>query len=345
MLNEGVSAMIWYQEKSNDDIMVSTRIRLARNLKKYPFPGAMTVEQAQKAAAEIRDSVMNGNSTLAQDFRVIDMEKVSEREKQVLYEKHLISPEMMNRKVGSVLLGGDESMSVMLMEEDHIRLQVILGGFNLDRAWETADRVDDVLEEHLEYAFDDEFGYLTSCPTNTGTGLRASVMMHLPALTITDNIARVINSAGQLGIAVRGMYGEGSKAYGNLYQISNQVTLGMPETDIISKLKNVASQIADREREARKVLAEQNGDQLADRLWRSYGTLKYARSLSSQEAKALISDVIFGKNMNIIDAAPDNMWEVLVNTEPACVAQHIDGEPTPGARDKMRAQIIRGSLC
>lgn len=319
--------MIWYQEKCNDDIMVSTRIRLARNLKSYPFPGSMTVEQAKKAAGEICDSVMNGNSTLAQDFQVLNMEKAAEREKQVLYEKHLISPEMMNRKAGSVLLSRDESMSVMLMEEDHIRLQIILGGFNLEKAWETADRVDDVLEEHLEYAFDNEFGYLTSCPTNTGTGMRASVMMHLPALTMTDNIARVINSAGQLGIAVRGMYGEGSKAYGNLYQISNQVTLGMSEQDIIGKLKNVAMQIADREREARKMLAEKNGDQLADRLWRAYGTLKYARSLSSQEAKALISDVVFGKNMNIIDSAPDNMWEIMVNTEPACVAQHIDGRP------------------
>ncbi len=336
--------MIWYRENNNEDIMVSTRIRLARNLKGYPFPGAMTLEQAQKAEGEIRDAVLNGNSTLARDFQVVDMEKTPEREKQVLYEQHLISPEMMNRKVGSVLLSKDESMSVMLMEEDHIRLQIILGGFALDQAWETASRVDDVLEERLEYAFDNEFGYLTSCPTNTGTGLRASVMMHLPALTMTDNIARVINSAGQLGIAVRGMYGEGSKAYGNLYQISNQVTLGMREEDIISKLKTVASQIADREREARKLLAEQNGDQLADRLWRSYGTLKYARSLSSQEAKALISDVVFGKAMRIIDAAPDNLWEIMVNAEPASVAGRIQGEPTPEARDKTRAAMIRESL-
>lgn len=336
--------MIWYQQNQADDIMVSTRIRLARNLKKYPFPNAMTLEQAKEATQTIRDSVFSGNSTLAQDFQTLDMETLSEREKQVLYEKHLISPEMLGRKVGSVLLSQDESMSVMLMEEDHIRLQIIVGGFAPEEAWQTANRVDDVLEEHLEYAFDDEFGYLTGCPTNTGTGLRVSVMMHLPALTMTDHITRIINSAGQLGIAVRGMYGEGSKAYGNLYQISNQVTLGMTEAEIIEKLKTVALQIADREREARKMLAEQKGDQLSDRLWRSYGILKYARTLSSQEAKALISDVIFGKNMGIIDTAPDNLWEVMVHTEPACVAQHIQGEPTPNARDKMRADIIRRSL-
>lgn len=333
--------MIWYQEQNDNDIMVSTRIRLARNLAKTPFPGAMTIEDAKTAASKIRDALLEGNSTLAKDFRVLDVETASEQEKQVLYEKHLISPEMMRRKAGLVLLSKDDSMSIMLMEEDHIRLQIIRGGFQPDAAWETADKVDDVLEERLEYAFDKEFGYLTSCPTNAGTGLRVSVMMHLPALTMTDNIARIINSAGQLGIAVRGMYGEGSKAYGNLYQISNQVTLGISEKDILEKVKNVAQQIADREQEARKMLQQQSPDRLADRLWRSYGTLRYARSLSSQEAKALLSDVILGKSMQIIDSIPENPWEILVEAEPACIAQKTGGTPTPEARDAARADMIR----
>ena len=335
--------MIWYKEKQQgaDDIMVSTRIRLARNLAKYPFPNAMTTEQAKKAAQEISASILEGNSTLAQEFRQLDFSSMTEVDKQTLYEQHLASPEMLNRKAGSLLLSKDETMSIMLMEEDHIRLQIILGGFQLDKAWELADKVDDVIEEHVEYAFDDEFGYLTSCPTNTGTGLRASVMMHLPALTMTDSMARIINSAGQLGIAVRGMYGEGSKAYGNLYQISNQITLGATERDIIEKLKNIANQIADQERQVRKSLAEHSGVKLADRLWRSYGTLKYARSVSSQEAKALISDVILGKNMQIIDSTPESIWELMVTTEPAFITQRAGKAVTPEQRDQLRADAIR----
>lgn len=334
--------MIWYKEQQGaDDIMVSTRIRLARNLAKYPFPNAMTTEQAQKAAQELCASILESNSTLAKEFRRLDFSTLTDVEKQTLYEQHLASPELLRRKEGALLLSKDETMSIMLMEEDHLRLQIILGGFQPDKAWELADKVDDVIEEHVEYAFDDEFGYLTSCPTNTGTGLRVSVMMHLPALTMTDNIARIINSASQLGIAVRGMYGEGSKAYGNLYQISNQVTLGATEQDIIEKLKNVAGQIAEQERQVRKSLAEHSGIKLADRLWRSYGTLRYARSISSQEAKALLSDVILGKNMQIIDAIPGSIWELMVTTEPAFITQQAGKAVTPEQRDQLRADAIR----
>ena len=336
--------MIWYKQKNDDDIVVSTRIRLARNLSKYPFPNAMGKETAKKAANEIENAILQSNSTLAGEFNVYNISDISEIDKTVLTEKHLISRELPENPEGVALVSKDESMSIMLMEEDHIRIQVILGGYKLDEAYETANRIDDVIDENVQYAFDADFGYLTSCPTNTGTGLRASVMMHLPALTMTDNISRIISSASNLGIAVRGLYGEGSKAYGCLYQISNQVTLGLGEKEIIDKVKNIVNQIAEHEKEARKKLLENNKDYIEDKVWRSYGILKYARKLTSKEAKALISDVIMGKNMGIIKDASDNLIELSVMTEPASIEAEAKTHLSPDRRDVMRANIVRDRI-
>ena len=206
-----------------------------------------------------------------------------------------------------------------------------------------ANKIDDVLEESLDYAFDEKLGYLTACPTNLGTGLRASLMLHLPALTMTDSISGIISSAGKLGIAVRGSYGEGSKALGNLYQISNSVTMGSTEEELIQKLSDIAGQIEDYEKEARKKLEKQHKDALEDRLWRSYGTLRYARKISSNEAKSLISDVILGKAMNIIKEDINvSLISLMVQTEPAQIAG--DKEMTPEERDRRRAELIRNSL-
>ncbi len=335
--------MIWYNEQNDNDIIVSTRIRLARNLMKYPFPNAMNVEELKKAREEIENAIMNSNSTLSGDFNVYHMGNTDDVTKQMLLEKHLISPDLLGKNESSVLLNKDESMSVMIMEEDHLRMQIILGGFKLDEAYETASRVDDVIDENVQYAFDADFGYLTSCPTNTGTGLRASVMMHLPALTMTNSIQRIASSAGSLGIAVRGMYGEGSKGYGSLYQISNQVTLGLSEKEIIEKVKNIVNQIAQREKEAREKLLENNKDYIEDKLFRSYGILKYARSVSSKEAKALISDVLMGKNMGIIDV-DNNLIQLMIMTEPAYIEHISNKRLSPEERDKKRAELIREKI-
>ena len=235
--------MIWYKEKIDSDIIVSTRVRLARNLEKYPFPNTLNDEGKKKVTDELKSAILDSGSTLANSFSYKGMDELSANEKQMLSEKHLISVEMAKRDKGGVLVSEDENMSIMLLEEDHLRLQVILGGFRLKEAWELADKVDNVIEENVNYAFSEEFGYLTTCPTNTGTGMRASVMMHLPALTMTNNISRIISSASKLGLTVRGLYGEGSKAYGNLYQVSNQVTLGISEEEIISNLENIVEQI------------------------------------------------------------------------------------------------------
>lgn len=336
--------MIWYKEKNDNDIVVSTRVRLARNLSKYPFPNAMNKETIKKAREEIENCIMNSNSTLSKDFKIYNMLDLEDTDKKMLAEKHLISFDLLDNKDSSVLINKDENMSVMLMEEDHLRLQVIMGGFKLDEAYETANRVDDVIDENVQYAFDADFGYLTSCPTNTGTGLRASVMMHLPALTMTNSIQRIISSAGGLGIAIRGMYGEGSKAYGSLYQISNQVTLGLTEKEIIEKVKNIVNQIAEHEKQARKKLLENNRDYIEDKIYRAYGILKYARTISSKEAKALISDVLMGKNMGIIDIDNGELIELMIMAEPAYIEHMSKKKLSPDQRDKKRAELIRDAI-
>lgn len=332
--------MIWYKE-NNSDIVVSTRIRLARNLDKTPFPN--TLKDTAEATEKIKNAILGSNSTLSKEFDFISLDNTPALRKQELAEIHLISPIMCNGKGKSVMISKDNSMSIMLMEEDHIRLQVIKGGFSLDEAYSLASKVDDVIEESIDYAFDDTFGYLTACPTNTGTGMRASVMMHLPALTITENIGRIISSAASLGIEVRGLYGEGTKAYGNLYQFSNRTTLGISEEQVIEKLKKIVNQITETEQKARKLLKEQNYDKLCDKLFRSYGTLKYARSISSSEAKALLSDVILGQNMDIIPKESKiTPLECMIISEPALVSGGKDLKPEE--RDKKRAEMIRNNI-
>ena len=336
--------MIWYKDINNDDIVVSTRIRLARNLLNYPFPNRMTNKQVKDACEEIKESIIGSNSTLRNEFTMYNMEELDAKEKQLMYEKHLISSDMLKRPFASVMITKDENMSIMLMEEDHIRLQVIMGGMKLKEAYETATKVDDVIDESVKYAFSKDFGYLTSCPTNTGTGMRASVMMHLPALTMTDNIQRIISSASNLGIAIRGLYGEGSKAYGNLYQISNQVTLGLCENEIIEKVTNIVKQIIELEKDARNKIYKNNKYGLEDRIWRSLGILKNARLMTSKEAKTLISDVIMGKNMGIITDTDKNLIELLVYTEPAFIEADSKEKLSPEERDRQRADFLRKEL-
>lgn len=332
--------MIWYKN-NNSDIVVSTRIRLARNLEKTPFPNALS--DTAPVTEKIKNAVMASNSTLAKEFEFINLDTMPAVKKQALAEEHLISPVMCSGKGKSVMINKDKTMSIMLMEEDHIRLQIIKSGFDLDAAYETASRVDDVIEESVSYAFDKNFGYLTACPTNTGTGMRASVMMHLPALTMTENIGRVISSAASLGIEARGLYGEGTKAYGCLYQLSNRITMGLSEKEVIEKLKNIVGQIIDMENKARTALSENSADALSDKLWRSYGTLKYARCMSSSEAKSLLSDVMLGQNMGILpNEGKITPLECMVMTEPALVC---DGSEISAAeRDKTRAEFIRENI-
>ncbi len=331
--------MIWY-ENNNDDTVISTRIRLARNLDGVPFPNAL--KDKSEATKKIINAVAGSNTTLAKEFDYIELDKIPASERRELAEKHLISLEMLDGSGKSVMISHDKTMSIMLMEEDHIRLQVIESGLKLDEAYNMADKLDNVLEESLKFAFDEEWGYLTACPTNVGTGMRASVMMHLPALARTNNMSRIISSARELGIAVRGMYGEGSKAFGNIFQISNSVTEGFSEKEIIENLKNIVNQICDLEKTAMENLKKSHAG-LSDELYRSYGTLKYARSLSSKEAKALISDVILGRKLGIItEENKQSLISLMVMSEPALICG--GKQLSPEERDEKRAEFIRESI-
>lgn len=332
--------MIWYKNNDNG-IVISTRIRLARNLDGIPFPNALS--DKKDVTEKIKNAVMNSNSTLSKDFEFLSLDNATKSDRLTLAEEHLISPEMLEGKGQSLLLSKDRTMSIMLMEEDHIRLQVIEPGLELDKAYETASRVDDVIEESVVYAFDERFGYLTACPTNAGTGLRASVMMHLPALTITKNIGKVINASTGLGIEVRGLYGEGTSAEGSLYQISNRITMGLSEKEIIEKVKGVVNQVIEMEEKARKALKENSKTAFEDRLFRSLGTLKYARSISSSEAKSLLSDVMLGINMGILPKGSKmTPLECIVKTAPSFISGGKD--ISPEERDVKRAEFIRENL-
>ena len=334
--------MIWYNDL-NDGIILSTRIRLARNLDKTPFPAILKKEEKEKITGVLADSIMKSNSTLSKDFKLYKLDEMSPTEKTAMAEEHLISLEMIKSNDGAVLVNNDKTMSIMLMEEDHIRLQIIKGGYCLSEAFDLADKVDNVMEESLTYAFDEKFGYLTACPTNVGTGLRASVMMHLPALVMTGNITRVLQSFSGVGIAVRGLYGEGTDAEGALYQISNSVTLGLSETEIIEKLKTVVERISEMEKQARELLMKKHEDDLKDKLMRSYGILRYAVKITSKEAKTMLSEVMLAQNMGIIECdGKMTPLELIVKTAPSV----ISGEDslTPEERDKKRAEIIKDNL-
>ena len=334
--------MIWYNDL-NDGIILSTRVRLARNIEKTPFPSMLKSDEKEKITETLSDSILKSNSTLSKDFKGYNLKEMSTIEKTAMAEEHLISPQMIKANDGAVLVNKDKTMSIMLMEEDHIRLQIIKGGYCLDDAFDLADKVDNVMEESINYAFDEKFGYITACPTNVGTGLRASVMMHLPALVMTGNITRVLQSFSGMGIAVRGLYGEGTDAEGALYQISNSVTLGLSETEIIEKLKTVVDKISDMEKQAREILLKNREDDLKDKIMRSYGILKYAVKITSKEAKTMLSEVMLAQNVGIIKCdGKMTPLELIIKTAPSV----ISGENglSPEERDKKRAEIIKNNL-
>ncbi len=329
------------------DIVLSSRIRLARNLEGVPFPGRADGKALASVAEAVRKTVGDLGAADKHVYMFVEMEKLTPLDRNVLVEKHIISPHHADDQGHRALVVRDDAaVSIMVNEEDHLRIQCLVPGLNLQEALALANRVDDVLEARNTFAYAERVGYLTACPTNVGTGLRASVMVHLPALVLSRQMNRIVAAATQLGLAVRGLYGEGSEATGNVFQISNQLTLGHSEQEIIDNLQAIAKQVVEQERAARKGLADSSPDALADRVWRAYGVLRYARSVSGQEALNLLSEVRLGIDMKIItgtDAAVFN--ELLVTTRPNFL-QKIAGQPDsePGERDRLRAQLIREKL-
>jgi protein arginine kinase len=325
------------------DIVLSSRIRLARNLEGYSFPPTLSQEKAIEVREKIAKALANGGGN---DYAFYYLENVEPLERQVLLEKHVISPELVEGRPGTALgVKKDESIAIMVNEEDHLRIQCFLPGLQLTAAWQKASEVDDFLEAGLPYAYDDEMGYLTSCPTNIGTGLRASVMVHLPALALNGGLNEVLGSLGKLGLAVRGLYGEGSEAAGMLFQISNQTTLGRSEEEIIRHLQQVVEQVVGQEKQAREVLLKQNRTMLEDYVWRAYGLLRYARSLSSAEAMELLSRVRLGFGLYLVtNVQPSLFNQLLVAMQPAFLQKQAGRTLTPSERDVERAKLIRQAL-
>lgn len=328
------------------DIIMSTRIRLARNLTGFRFPRAFSEEEALQIDKLVSSALIDGDKKFNIPFSYFSLHDMPALQRQVLVEKHLISPQLANKtKCGSILVSEDETISIMVNEEDHIRIQCLQPGLQLDEAYRLADEVDRLLERKLSYAFDESFGYLTCCPTNTGTGLRASIMMHLPALTVTNQIGPLINTMARLGMVVRGIYGEGTEAVGNYYQISNQITLGKPEEDILLDLQSVAEQIVQKEISARRALLEHASIAVSDRLNRSLGVLKYARILSSEEAANCLSNVRLGIDLGLISPIPAQILnECMLIMQPGFLQQHAGTTLQPNERDVYRASIIRERL-
>ena len=335
----------WYEEeKSNNGIIISSRVRLARNLKKYNFYNKLSAEDAEKMIEEVKNSILGSRTVFGEQFKYIPVNKLDENEKFSMVERHIISPELMrNNKPCGVLVKDDETISIMLNEEDHIRIQAIAAGDNIDEAYDTADKIDNLIEESVEYAFSEKFGYLTSCPTNVGTGLRASYMMHLPQLERTGQIRSLTQAISKFGITVRGIYGEGSEAMGSIYQVSNQVTLGQSEREIIENLKKVVSTIVQREQELEKNAYARAKDDVEDKVWRSYGILKTARKISAKEAMQMLSNLMEAKNMGV-EPMPDvniRPVELMINIQPAIIQTTNGKDMTPTERDKARADYIR----
>jgi protein arginine kinase len=325
-------------------VVISSRVRLARNLAKLPFPGWAKKTERIRILDEIRPEV-DGLDQMQGGFSE-QLNELSALEKQVLVERHLISREHAAKGMGSaVVIDQAQRVSIMINEEDHLRMQSMSFGLNLQKTFESVDEVDTALEAHLDFAFDPTLGYLTACPTNVGTGMRASAMVHLPSLVLSDQINQVVNSINKIGLAVRGLYGEGTEAMGNLFQVSNQTTLGEKEGQIIERLNKVIETLIQRENQARENLLQTKSTMLADQVGRAYGILTHAHSVSSKEALNLLSVMRLGIDLGFFpEDALVVINSLLMETQPAHL-QHLSQQKLSAEeRDQLRAEIVRKKL-
>jgi protein arginine kinase len=328
----------------NSDIVISSRIRLARNLDKLPFPHRADKKQVEESLKIIEEAIVKVDYLKqATVFRLADLDSI---DKQFLVERHLMSLEhaqKTNHK--AIVIDDEEIVAIMINEEDHIRMQVMQSGFNLFEAWNIINRIDDCLAKELPYAFLPDWGYLTACPTNTGTGMRGSVMLHLPALVMTRQVDRVLAAIAKLNFAARGLYGEGTQATGNFFQISNQVSLGHSEDEIINNINGIIRQIIEQENQARVAIFSKNRSVLEDRVNRSLGILKSAHIISSQETIELLSMVRLGCDLGIIkDIDRRRINELFIITQPAHLQKIENKKLSSQERDVKRAELIRSRL-
>jgi protein arginine kinase len=327
------------------EVVISSRIRLARNVAGYPFLAKCSRGQRTTLEHKIRDTVLE--ASLSPQTLYVDLEQAPEMDRQLLVERHLISkPHAAAEGARGVAIGENETLSIMINEEDHLRIQVLRSGLQLEEAWEQINKIDDALESKLDYCFHPRFGYLTACPTNVGTGIRVSVMLHLPALKLTGEIEKVFRAAKDMRLAVRGLYGEGTEATGDFYQISNQTTLGKSEEEFISDFKHlVIPKIIDYEHQARRLLAKERTVALDDKVYRALGVLRFARLITSEDTLGFLSHLRLGINLERIkDIDLRTINELFLLTQPAHL-QRLHGKKLDSdARRQARADYIRSRL-
>ncbi len=330
----------------DSNIVISSRIRLARNIRLIPFSHWANKKQKEELLTKVKQAISASNFTKNGLF--LYMSDVDNLDKQFLIERHLISREhALHANHKAVLIADREILSIMVNEEDHLRIQVMQSGFNLREAWQIMQEVEGDLAKYLDFAYVDDWGYLTACPTNTGTGLRASVMLHLPALVMTKQINKVLQAITKLNLTARGFYGEGTEASGNFFQISNQVTLGHSEEDLLDNIDRIIKQVIGHEQNARKILFEQDRSRIEDRIWRAVAALKSAHIMTSKEAIDLFSYVRLGVDMGILQKEGLEISivnQIFILIQPAHL-QKIEGKSlSAGERDVKRAEIIRKKL-
>ncbi|MGN1384475.1 MAG: protein arginine kinase [Clostridia bacterium] len=331
----------WYLQNGKDsDVVISSRVRLARNLADFPFKDKAKQEDLEQILKKIKEVV----PSIGYGLKHIELRNIDNITKLTLIENHLISPEFATNKNGAILINDEENICIMINEEDHIRIQVFSSGQELEELLNLAIEIDEKIDGLVTYATNEKYGYLTSCPTNVGTGLRASVMVHLPALTLTGNIEKVLNVVNNFGMNIRGVYGEGTQSKGNIYQISNNQSLGLIEKEIIKNIKTITEKVIEQERLARKYLTKRQID-LEDRVYRAYGILANAMKLSSEECRKLLSDVKLGTDLGIIKELDDmKVSKLETYTKPGNLQKYLAKELDAYDRDIERSKVVKQIL-
>lgn len=335
--------MNWYlQSGKESDVVVSSRIRLARNIIEYPFETRCSKKENEEIVNKIKEVL----PSIGYGLKILKLKDMDDITKMSLVEKRLVSPDFVMNKndIGAIAINEEENICIMINEEDHLRLQVFAPGFEIEELLKLMVEIDTKFGKTLNYAYNDKYGYLTACPTNVGTGMRVSVMVHLPALTKTGNIQKVLHIINNFGMNIRGIYGEGSKSAGDMYQISNKQTLGVSEEEIINNMKIIVEKIIEQERLARKYLAKHSLE-LEDKVYRSFGIISNCKKISSEEAREILSDVKLGTDLGIIKELDDlKVKKLYLYTKPANLQKYLGEVNDNYERDIKRAEVIKNII-
>ncbi|MCL1802921.1 MAG: protein arginine kinase [Eubacteriaceae bacterium] len=328
-----------------NDIVVTTRVRLARNITDIPYP-IKTTDESALLAVNKAVAATELNPELADDhFGFTSINTLNELNRRSMVERHLISPELGKYKQSGVIINADSTISIMVNEEDHIRIQCILKGLKLLEAYEMVNRIDDAMQEVIPFSYSDKYGFLTSCPSNLGTGMRAGVMVHIPALTISNRLPQIAGMANRFGLAIRGMYGEGSEALGDLFQISNQHSLGITEEEIVNSIHSISREIIKLEREERNSLLINQEDELKDRIYRAYGILTNACVISTRESMSLLSLMRMGVDLGLfVDITDAKLDDLIIKIQPATLALSYNENADDRSLNIYRASFIQQEL-